>query len=132
MGKYLTRQKDIITSYLEEHADTAMTASGTADALEGSGISRSTVYRYLAELGQEGRIHRFFMPGEKQEMFRYSGENCAGALHVLCTQCGRIFHMDKTNTSAIVRFFEASEGVILDPDRTMICGVCPRCRRIKY
>ena len=53
MAKYSTRQRDILLSYLEAHADEQMSIQKIASDLEEQKVSSSAVYRNLFDLEKE-------------------------------------------------------------------------------
>ena len=58
MAKYSTRQRDILLSYLEAHADEQMSIQKIASDLEEQKVSSSAVYRNLFDLEKENRVKR--------------------------------------------------------------------------
>ena len=58
MSKDSTRQRDILLSYLEAHADEQMSIQKIASDLEEQKVSSSAVYRNLFELEKENRVKR--------------------------------------------------------------------------
>ena len=131
MSKYVTKQRRLLLDYLTEHADETLSAGRIAEDLSGDGISVSAVYRNLAELENEGRLHRATGSG-KEQSYRYSGaESCRGCLHLSCTRCGRTFHMGRTDANRLVNAVAEAEGFALDRAETVLYGVCEACREAK-
>ncbi len=118
MAKYVTRQRKTLLSYLSRHADELLSVQKIADALEAEDISRSAVYRNVAELEAEGALRRDL-----------GGDKCRGSLHLSCKQCGRTFHMDSGGAEALTKMIERSEGFALDKSDTVLYGVCAKCKK---
>ena len=128
MSKYVTKQRRVLLDYLTEHADETLSAGQIAQALSDREISVSAVYRNLAELEREGRLHRAAGAG-KEQSYRYSGaESCRGCLHLSCTRCGRTFHMGRADANRLVNAVAEAEGFALDRAETVLYGVCENCR----
>lgn len=129
MSKYVTRQRALLLDYLTEHADESLSASEIAEALADGEISVSAVYRNLAVLEREGRLHRSGVGADREQRYRYSGaESCRGCLHLSCTCCGRTFHMGRTDANRLVNVLAEAEGFTLDRAETVLYGVCEACR----
>ncbi|MCI9515086.1 MAG: transcriptional repressor [Oscillospiraceae bacterium] len=83
-------------------------------------ISRSTVYRVLGQLTEEGEILRLHLAGEDE---RYDG-NTSRHSHVRCTRCGAVADIPA------VAMEEPAEtrGYLLTGCVVEYAGVCPRCQ----
>ncbi len=84
-------------------------------------ISRSTVYRVLGQLAEEGRVLRLALDGSDS---RFDGTTCRHG-HVRCRLCGRI---------GDVSWCEMGEpadtgGFLLEDCAVEYRGLCPDCRR---
>ena len=58
---YKTRQKQLILSFLSENIDQQFACEDIAEILKTNGtpVGKSTVYRYLLKLEEEGKVRRF-------------------------------------------------------------------------
>ena len=129
MSTYATKQRKILTDYLEAHPDTMVTADEIGDALESFGISRSAIYRNLAELESEGRIRRSVREGTRKVFFQYvDAEHCRGELHLSCKKCGRTIHMDHEAAEALVADIAGKQAFEIDKAETVLFGVCGDCQ----
>jgi Fe2+ or Zn2+ uptake regulation protein len=83
-------------------------------------ISRSTVYRVLGQLTEEGEILRLHLAGED---VRYDG-NTSRHSHVRCTRCGAVADIPA------VAMEEPAEtgGYLLTGCAVEYAGLCPRCQ----
>lgn len=130
MAKYVTRQRKTLLSYLSRHADELLSVQKIADALASEDVSRSAVYRNVAELEAEGALRRDLGGDAREVYYRYVGaEKCRGSLHLSCKQCGRTFHMDSGGAEALAKMVERSEGFALDKSDTVLYGVCAACKK---
>ena len=129
MPKYMTRQRRTLLSYLNGHADELLSVREIADALEAEDVSRSAVYRNVAELEAEGQLRRDRGGDAREVYYRYVGAApCRGSLHLSCKRCGRTFHMDSGGADALTRAVEREEGFAVDRSDTVLYGVCALCR----
>ena len=97
-GKYKTKQRDLILGYIERNKDKHLTADGIADYMKNQEkpVSRSTVYRYLDVLVNEGHVRKYVIEEGKCCCYQYiSKENtCSNHYHFKCSRCMKLFHMD--------------------------------------
>ena len=130
MPKYSTRQRTLLREYLAARSDEEMTAREIASALETQGISKSAVYRNLADLEEEGLLKRRTLQGSREIHYRYLGKgSCAEALHLSCKVCGRTIHMSSQETEFFVRTIAANDRFFLDRHETVLYGTCRNCRK---
>ena len=86
-----------------------------------STISRSTVYRVLARMAEEGKILRLELGGSDS---RYDGE-LAPHDHVRCRLCGAVEDIP----SVAVEQPADSHGYLLEERAVIYRGLCPACRK---
>jgi len=130
MAKYVTRQRKTLLEYLSAHADEALTAQQIADALSGSGVSLSAVYRNLAELEAQGKVRREAGGSPREALYRYiAAEACRGCLHLSCKKCGGTFHMGIDGAHSLIEAVARSEGFEVDESETILYGICGDCRK---
>ena len=93
-----TRQKNLILRCLDGMKGVHLTAEALVDRLKGSGtpVSKATVYRYLAELEEAGRVRRYRGPEGGSAWFEYLDDPTAGEedYHLLCESCGTVLHFE--------------------------------------
>ena len=129
MSKYMTRQRRALLSYLSGHADELLSVQEIADALETEDVSRSAVYRNVAELEAEGKLRRDRGGDAREACYRYvDAAPCKGSLHLSCKKCGRTFHMDSGGADALTQAVEEAEGFAVDKLDTVLYGVCAACK----
>jgi len=116
-----TMQKDIILHTLCEmggHPSAAAVYSRVH--LDHPTISRSTVYRVLARMAEDGKILRLELGGSDT---RYDGETTPHS-HVRCRLCGTVEDIP----SAHVEPPADSRGFLLEDCAVVYRGLCPACR----
>lgn len=83
-------------------------------------ISRSTVYRVLARMAEEGKILRLELGGCDS---RYDGEIRPHG-HARCRLCGRVADLPPV----AVEMPAEAEGFLLEEWAVVFRGLCPACR----
>ena len=83
-------------------------------------ISRSTVYRVLGQMAEEGTVLRLGVAGSDN---RYDGDT-ADHSHIRCRVCGRVDDLPRAEVIAP----EDSAGYLVENCSVVYSGVCPECR----
>lgn len=129
MAKYVTKQRKILLEFMTEHADDMLSAEQIAEELAGKGVSKSAVYRNLAELESEGRVSRVSRAGMREGLYRFTdAEECREHLHLSCVKCGKTFHMGVKATEQLIGTVEQATDFYVD-NSTVLYGVCGDCRK---
>ena len=129
MPKYMTKQRKLLTDYLMEHVDENLSAGQIAEALSDT-ISKSAVYRNLADMEKEGKLHRVAGGGGREAVYRFSGTHaCSQSLHLSCKKCGKTVHMQQQTADALVQSVAANDDFSIDKGETVIYGVCSNCQK---
>ncbi len=129
MPKYVTKQRKLLIDYLARHTDESLSAGQIARALADT-VSKSAVYRNLADMEAEGRLRRIAGGGAREVVYQYSdGASCGGCLHLSCKKCGKTVHMEKQVADALVDRVAESDHFSIDKGETVIYGVCASCQK---
>ena len=132
MPKYVTKQRKLLTEYLARHTDESLSTGQIAEALADT-VSKSAVYRNLAELETEGKLRRVAGGGGREAVYQYSdAHSCEGRLHLSCKKCGKTVHMEKQLADALVSGLAVSDHFAIDKGETIIYGVCGDCNKAAY
>jgi len=125
---YNTEQRTALLAFLTENPDKTFSAKEVAQALEGKNISKSSVYRNLAELEAEEKIKRVTRAGSHESYYQYfDNSSCKNHIHLSCTKCGKIFHLEKEETEKLVSAVEEADGFEIIKSETTLYGVCKKC-----
>ena len=116
-----TVQKEIIHRTLCEMGGHP-SAAAVYDCVHGDHptISRSTVYRVLARMAEEGKILRLELGGSDS---RYDGEMSPHS-HVRCRMCGMVGDIPSVRVEAPAD----DSGFLLEDCAVVYRGLCPACR----
>ena len=132
-SKYKTKQKEILLGYLKSVAGEHITANDVCEYLkqQGSSIGKSTVYRQLESLVEEGVIKKYIIDVNSPACFEYVGEGeCEEpetCFHCKCEKCGKLIHMHCDELNEIQFHLYAEHMFKLDPTRTVLYGFCEQC-----
>ena len=125
---YNTEQRTSLLSFLTENPDKTFSAKEIAQALAGKNISKSSVYRNLAELEAEQKIKRVTKTGSKESFYQFfDNSECKNHIHLSCTKCGKIFHLESEQTEKLVNEVELADGFEISRSETTLYGVCKDC-----
>lgn len=126
MKTYDTDSRRAVADFLRDHADEQYTAEDVAAALRDK-AGKSTVYRLLSRLCEEGEIRRLAKEGERASVYQAIPDaRCLGHLHMKCVECGHLVHLDESESRRIAAIADA-RAFTLDTKRTMIYGLCEKC-----
>lgn len=129
-ANYATKQRKALLQYLEQHPDELLTAHEIAAALQSENISLSAVYRNLAQLETEEKVHRSVKSGTRESYYQYvAAKSCRGALHMSCVKCGKTFHMESVNAALLAKHLQQQENFDLDIADTVLYGTCADCKK---
>ncbi len=125
---YNTEQRALLLSFLTENPDKTFSAKEIAQALAGKNISKSSVYRNLSELEAEKKIKRVSKAGTNEAFYQfYDNNSCRQHIHLSCTKCGKIFHLESEQTEKLVNEVESLDGFEINRGETTLYGTCKDC-----
>ncbi len=135
-GEYRTKQRAAVLSWLRRHPHAHVSAGELRDALSAEGyiISRSTIYRTLDRLCEDGSVRRFTLSQDDSTCYQYAGEGedsllCHAHFHLKCTVCGTLYHIECDKLDELSAHIAGRHGFAVDPAKTVILGVCTPCQR---
>ena len=130
MKGYRTEQKKLLLAYLSSHADRAFTLDELATVMTECGVGKSTVYRLVARLSEEGAVRRYAREEGRGYTYQYlEGQDCHSHLHLRCTACDRVIHLSEELSHLFARTLGESMDFTLDDGRTLLFGRCADCHR---
>ncbi len=125
-----TKQKSVILEALEKNRN-HITADDLINALVTSGekVGRATVYRFLHELEDQGRVRKYTMGEKNTAYYQYLGDNpCHGHFHLMCDVCGKLEHLDNNIVDAFIKNAVDKFGFEIDCSKTVFYGKCKECQ----
>lgn len=127
MRIYHTEQRQILLDFLRAHAAQQFTIEELTGQLAGT-LAKSTVYRLMNRLVEEGEVRRFARDDSRRFLYQaLDSDACHSHLHLKCTTCGRLIHLDE-NTSEAVRHMLDKTDFEVDEGKSLLFGHCKTCR----
>lgn len=130
MKTYSTKQRSTILSLFESNPEKSFTADEVCGMLtaEDTSVNRSTVYRNLDAFVRCGSLKKEPSVEDSRNRYKYNATaHCSGHLHLACSSCNEIIHLDEEQSEALAKALKADCGFLLDNDSTVITGVCEKC-----
>lgn len=128
---YNTRTRQLILDYLVANRSQAVSAANILAHLDAQGLSPSptTVYRYLDKLAGEQRVMKYVADKGEKAVYQYVEQNrhCHDHLHLKCTVCGRIQHLECGFMEQLRTHLQTGHGFALQCEGSMLYGVCRQC-----
>lgn len=130
--EYHSKYKTWILDYLGEHKDSRLSASEihTAMAKDGLNANLVTIYRNLDRLVDEKKLNRQKISGEEENFYQFLAPDlhCTSHLHLICSKCGRIIHLNCEFMKEISDHLLADHGFQIDCQDSALVGLCRDCR----
>ena len=127
MANYHTEQKKLLLDFLQKNSGRSYTIEEICKEL-GDSVGKSTVYRLMNGLVEEKKVHKS-AGGGRQFLYRITAdEHCKHHLHLQCTDCGRVLHLDEATSDALLDSVLASGGFSVSEEDTVLMGRCAGCK----
>lgn len=133
-GEYSTRQKRELLKFLKEHDLENFSVDELTFRMQDQGtpIGRTTVYRYLEGLAEQGNIRKYQnAQGMTQYQHVEDQSRCGSHFHMMCKVCGALYHVDCRLMRSLADHVSQEHGFLLDPSETVLVGVCAKCAKSK-
>lgn len=133
MARYQTEQKRILLAYMKAHSDQAFTIEELCARMKEelalqSVPGKSTVYRLMPELVEEGLVKRFVKENSRKFLYQMvCGEHCDSHLHMKCSVCGKLYHMEDEESEALLLQVMQKHHFQIDEGKTVLFGQCESC-----
>ena len=126
MKTYNTNQRQIIVDFLKNNSETQYTIEQIASKTVS--VGKSTVYRLINKMVDEGVVRRTVKGNSRQFLYQYAATaGCASHLHMKCRECGKILHMDDERSKDLMNLLQESTKFDLDIKETLLMGTCEKC-----
>ena len=130
-GEYNTRQKRDMMRYFSSHGLEHYSVDGFVDAMKREGVSvgKTTVYRFLESLAEQGKARKYMSAQGSVSFYQYLEDDsaCDAHFHLLCTQCGALYHVECAYMSQLSGHIRTEHGFLIDPRQTVLMGICEKC-----
>ena len=129
-GEYSTRQKREMLAYLKKHDMEPYSVDELVFRMQEQGerIGRTTVYRYLEQLAEQGSVRKYQnAQGVTQYQHIEDDSGCDSHFHMMCRSCGRLYHVSCDLMDALSKHIYTDHSFRLNLRETILVGTCARC-----
>lgn len=134
--EYKTKVGSQILSFLEQKKNSAVSVTDICENLKEQdvAVNISTVYRQLEKLVASKKVIAHSSDSGKKIVYQYiAGEKtCLSHLHIQCTKCAKIIHLDCSESDEFISHIAHSHGVIVDYEKTVLYGLCEQCSKAEH
>ncbi|MBE6546131.1 MAG: Fur family transcriptional regulator [Ruminococcaceae bacterium] len=136
MAEYRTEQKTMLSDFLRANREHAYTVDELAEGMRLSygeaAPGKSTVYRLMTHLVEEGTVKRFVKGHSRRFVYQIvGGADCHSHLHLKCMECGKLLHLDEEVSERLLRAVRSSNDFSVDEEETVLFGACAVCMQSK-
>lgn len=128
---YNTKQKQLIYDYLKKNNSRQLTMNDIIEGVCGKdGFGKSTVYRQISKLVNDGELLRLRNKDGKGILYQYTGKDtkCNEHFHLKCVACGNFIHLDCEHLSSFSEHILKEHSFELDLKKSVLYGLCTGCR----
>lgn len=127
---YRTEQKEALLNFLKENQDKELTIKEMTCALKSNSIGKSTIYRLINNLCNDGLVLRIIKDNSPTGAYQFLGE-CSCHIHLKCISCGTLIHLDDSISNHLDVDLKKNCNFEIDKHQTMIVGRCKDCTTYK-
>lgn len=129
---YRTKLYGIIFDYFRENREKAVTAADVYEHIQtiSEKANKTTVYRNLDRLVSEGRLLKYVTDDGRMASYILKENVCCGEhLHLQCSECGRVLHLDCGYMDEFIRHISSEHGFDLSCASSILYGCCNECAK---
>ncbi len=126
---YRTEGKEKLVGFMSTHPDMHFTVDEICENIHGDLSARSSIYRNLSALCEDGHVRKFRAEGERSFVYQYVGEGCGceNHFHLKCMVCGQLKHLECEISEEMRDHIMESHGFSIDCGRSILYGICCEC-----
>lgn len=133
MAHYQTMQKKKLIEFLTANCEKAFSVEELdvqlKNTAQGAAVpGKSTLYRLIRGLVDDGLVKRLVKGNSRQFIYQIAGEQCAYHLHMKCMRCGRLIHMEHSESLRLLEEIFQKNRFKVDEKQTVLIGKCDECR----
>ena len=134
-GTYQTQGRKKLLSFLLKYPDRQFTVDELHSAMteaeadgEASTGGRSSLYRQLSKLCDEGCVRKYRADHQASFTYQYvGGLDCCHHFHLQCVVCGEVTHLECTVSDELLAHIAEHHRFRIDSGRSMLYGLCADC-----
>lgn len=129
--EYRTNNRIKIMNFLMKNSCRTVSVGDIAEHLKNQScsVNITTIYRYLDKLERDGTVIKYTGKTGEKACYQYveKEHNCGEHLHLKCTGCGMIIHLDCHFMNEIADHVEQDHGFQIQCRNSVIYGMCRQC-----
>lgn len=129
--EYSTKTRSEILDFIKNNSAKTVSASEIMQHLKdiGSPVNQTTVYRYLNKLCEQQKVIKYPDKSGDKSVYQYYDEdcNCDNHLHLRCTECGKLIHLDCSFIDELSNHLEKNHDFHIQYKGNMLYGICKDC-----
>lgn len=129
---YRTRQREVILEFLKNSNSRHVSIEEVLEHLKAAGekVGRTTIYRYMEKLTEEGVLRKYFIEEGAGACYQYvdSAQGCHEHFHLKCLKCGKLLHVECDYLNQIGKHIRDYHGFEVDNTKTVFYGICKDCK----
>lgn len=129
---YRTRQREAILEFLKNSNSRHVSIEEVLDHLKAAGekVGRTTIYRYMEKLTEEGVLRKYFIEEGAGACYQYVdlAQGCHEHFHLKCLKCGKLLHVECDYLNQIGMHIRDYHGFEIDNTKTVFYGICKDCK----
>lgn len=133
MSEYKTEQKKLLLDFLKHNKDQSFTVEEIEAGMIKDGISPpgiSTIYRLISKLCEAGTVKKFNDTDKRKAVYQLKGgSECEEHLHMKCTECGKLLHMNNDVSKELLNEIFDLSNFSVDKETTVLFGKCKDCKK---
>ena len=130
-SEYHTESKDLVVECLKQNQGKTVSVQDIMAYIKerGSTVNITTVYRILDRFEEDHVVIRHGAEDGKKALFQYvePQAGCMHHLHVQCTQCGKIIHLDCDTMEDVIKHISHEHGIEITCSASLLYGICSEC-----
>ncbi len=124
---YKTEKKEALLNFFKKSASNTYTVEEICEQLLTDGKGKSTVYRIVSALVEDGVLRRISDARSRRVTYQYMGfGHCSEHLHLKCKDCGKLIHLDDDISHLLENEILKLKGFALD-EGALLYGKCDKC-----
>lgn len=132
---YNTKSRKYILEFLKNNGNKTVSVSDITEYLESMDISVNftTVYRFLNKLAAEHKVIKITDESGARAVYQFVGykNSCSEHIHIKCTHCGRLEHIECDFMEHIRTHLFNDHGFDLKCEGSILYGICSACKNKK-
>ena len=133
MAEYNTEQKTSLLVFLKKNRDISYSIDELVSKLKkeygDKAPGKSTVYRLMTKLSEEGTVSRLAKSNGRSFVYRLiDDEHCHNHLHLKCLDCGKLIHLDEKVSDELLGRVLSTKNFSVNEDETVLFGKCADCK----